>query len=75
MSRYCLRGRWYSLKPNSKLQYDSESDPEEAKDAKKVVQLTAIIPKQSIVIEKGSTSENLSQSKVEEPKIRKTLNL
>lgn len=78
MSRYCLRGRWYSLKPNSRLRYDSgsESEPEKGKDAKKVDESK---------IETGSNSdaippnETFSKSKVVEQKTkqstRKNLNL
>lgn len=82
MSRYCVRGRWYSPRPNSTLRYDSgsESESEEGKGAKKVAQLIAINPKQS-KIETSSKSEATvpSQSTVVElenkPKIRKNLNL
>lgn len=68
MSRYCIKGRWYTAKPNSRLRYDSssESEPEKGKDAKKVDQLNAINPKQSIIeTPKQSAIETSKQSAIE----------
>lgn len=79
MSRYCLRGRWYMLKPNSKLRYDSDSDSEaeDRQDAKKPIESCPKL--QENIPSKDNLPSNLPQSKVTEPKarpkIRKILNL
>lgn len=73
MSRYCLRGKWISPKPTTKIHYDSTSESEDDKPTAKL---------QKIANETTTTKED--KPKVEEvttrtpeskPRVRKILNL